>query len=986
MTVPSENTKISYTGDGSTTTFPFNFKIFNKNDLLGMVGSTEMVVDADYTVTGVGEALGGTVIFTTAPADTSGIVIMRDLEAIQETAYSSSGAFPATAHETALDRLTMLVQQLQEKVDRMPLLPVHTYESEDLGPLELPAPEAGYAIGWNAAGNGLALIAGGGGGGAGGGAGIYGGMVTGSLVDADGSLLSDGDGAIVISFGDISKAFMSNGTSQPSKAVNYPYALYDSAASKTIVAVQVDTDFEQHLVWYDHATDAWSDSIKIADGELSLDSHGNAALCIDSDGKYHAFYGSHNSELLHLISDDAHDPSAWSAGATASDNCTYPKVMVYGDEIHIFHRNFDGEDGQTNPWAHSKSADKGATWAETEILEEFTAEDITGGAYCGHPAISDDGTRIFLPFTVRYDKTIYSLQNIYVMVFDITDDHVYAVDGTDLGAKATEAEAEASLKIVNTGSDESSLPTVRLDANGYPHVIYCKGPAGITGWKWYHIYWNGSSWSTPVEICDFASDSHGEWAISDFEFTSPTSITAYLEMGLDPDSEESGIHKYQWISGSGWSFVEEVLASAYHGLPIHNVLIPKDHHADIELIFSDQDDHNYTRANLQSYAYDGSSFVPRAGEYQPTTSGFAMYILDADSGLPQNPPYVLKPTNNAGDKRWILQPNAVAQGAQSINSASLDQAVDYVLSHGDMVYQLLFPKRLVSGNCDVVLDSDNCQKGDLFIIINTGKGWGDPNYNGIEVYADTGKTILIDYVYPGAPKGFIFDGYHWLPALPGSASDNNMLERPNTVYGSLAYVEDGGSAFGYQANGNNKGIAFGYKADANNCGLALGSEANTNDKVGAVALGWYAYAKRTGEMAHPIHYTSNRQSHLLFEGWWGQTTDATPTEIFLGGVSNERFEVEEESVASFEIQIVARDNVADHGAMYTITGAIKRDGSDNTALLAAVTKTVVHEDDASWDVAVTADDTSEALIITVTGDASNPVRWGASGRFTEVSF
>ena len=814
-----------------------------------------------------------------------------------------------------------------------------------------------------------------------------GGMVTGSLVDIDGELLVDNSGAVIISPGDVSKAFMYNGTSQPSKAVNWPYSFYDSVANKTIISVQVDTDFEQHVVWYDHATEAWSDSSKIAEGVLDEDSHGNAAFCIDSDGYYHAFYGCHNSELEHLISDSPNDPSAWTAATNnPTTGATYPKVMVYGDEIHIFHRN-TGSAKTTNHWNHDKSTDKGATWSsDTEILAEFTAVAADGGCYAGTPDFSSDGKKIFLPLTARYDKTTYSLQNIYVLVFDVTDDHVYAVDETDLGTEATEAEAEASLKILDTGDDETSLPTCKLDSSGYPHVIYCRGPAGATGWKWYHIYWNGSAWSTPVEICELASDSHGEWAISDFEFTSATTITAYLEMGLDPDSTTSGINKYQWISGSGWSLVGEVLSSNYHGKSLSNILIPQNHHADLELVFSDQDDYNYTDATLQSYAYDGSDLVSRAGRYQPATSGFAMYLLDADSGLPQNPPYVLKPTDNAGNKRWILQPNAITQGAQSVKSASLDQAVDYVLVHGDLVYQLLYPKRVVSGNCDVVLDSDNCQKGDLFIIINTGKGHGTPFYPGIEVYADTDKSILIDYVYVGAPKGYIYDGYHWHPALPGSASDNNMNDRPNTVYGSLAYSEDGGSAFGYQANANNKGTAFGKQADGANLGVAVGEKADTKDKVGAVALGFYAYAKRTNEMAKPIRYSTNRQNHMLWEGWYGETSNATPKEIFLGGVNNARFDIESESVASFEIQIIARDNVADHGAFYTVSGAIKRDGSNNSALLTAFTKTVVHEDDNSWDVAVAVNDTTDALEITVTGDATNPVRWGAAGRFTEVSF
>ncbi len=157
MSLPNENTKISYTGNGSTTVFAYNFKVFNKAHLRVLIDSTEKTLDVDYTVTGVGEAAGGSVIFTTAPVNEISVVIMRDMDAIQETEYTTSGSFPATAHEAALDRLTMMVQQVQEQVDRMPLLPVHTYEGEGLDPLELPL-EAGYAIGWNAAGNALTLM------------------------------------------------------------------------------------------------------------------------------------------------------------------------------------------------------------------------------------------------------------------------------------------------------------------------------------------------------------------------------------------------------------------------------------------------------------------------------------------------------------------------------------------------------------------------------------------------------------------------------------------------------------------------------------------------------------------------------------------------------------------------------------------------------------------------------------------------------------
>jgi len=154
MSLANEKTKKSYTGNGSTTVFPYDFKVFNKAHMLVLVGSTEQTVDVDYTVTGVGEASGGNVIFTTAPADAASVVLMRDMDAIQETEYTTSGSFPASAHEAALDRLTMLVQQVQEQVDRMPLLPVNIFEAGALNPLVLPTGN-GRAIGWNSTGEEL---------------------------------------------------------------------------------------------------------------------------------------------------------------------------------------------------------------------------------------------------------------------------------------------------------------------------------------------------------------------------------------------------------------------------------------------------------------------------------------------------------------------------------------------------------------------------------------------------------------------------------------------------------------------------------------------------------------------------------------------------------------------------------------------------------------------------------------------------------------
>ena len=55
---------------------------------------------------------GGSVTFDVPPAAPIIITVLREVEQTQETNYTSFDAFPAESHETALDKLTMLVQQL----------------------------------------------------------------------------------------------------------------------------------------------------------------------------------------------------------------------------------------------------------------------------------------------------------------------------------------------------------------------------------------------------------------------------------------------------------------------------------------------------------------------------------------------------------------------------------------------------------------------------------------------------------------------------------------------------------------------------------------------------------------------------------------------------------------------------------------------------------------------------------------------------------
>lgn len=129
MTVSSSTSTASYTANGSTTTFAYPFKIFADSDLVVILRNTAtsvetvQVLNSTYTVTGAGNNTGGNVVFGTAPAVGNTVFIRRELPKTQETDFVPNDPFPAEAHENALDKLTMLVQQTSVDTDRAILFP-----------------------------------------------------------------------------------------------------------------------------------------------------------------------------------------------------------------------------------------------------------------------------------------------------------------------------------------------------------------------------------------------------------------------------------------------------------------------------------------------------------------------------------------------------------------------------------------------------------------------------------------------------------------------------------------------------------------------------------------------------------------------------------------------------------------------------------------------------------------------------------------------
>jgi len=123
MTISTTIIKNSYSGDGSTTVFPYTFKINAEADIQVIIraaNGTETVktLTTDYSVSGVGSASGGNVTMVTAPSATETVVIRRETTQTQTVDLVENDPFTAETVEGAFDKSIAVAQELQEEVDR----------------------------------------------------------------------------------------------------------------------------------------------------------------------------------------------------------------------------------------------------------------------------------------------------------------------------------------------------------------------------------------------------------------------------------------------------------------------------------------------------------------------------------------------------------------------------------------------------------------------------------------------------------------------------------------------------------------------------------------------------------------------------------------------------------------------------------------------------------------------------------------------------
>lgn len=156
MTITINATRNEYTATSGQTTFNYTFKIFSSTageDLnvyqtpsgQDFDDSTDLITA--YSITGAGDAAGGTIVLDTGATTGDRITIVSAIDEARTTDYQVNGDFDTTTVNNDFDRVVSLAKQQSEKLGRCLKLPESVQTSASL---DLPTPTASNFIRWKA--------------------------------------------------------------------------------------------------------------------------------------------------------------------------------------------------------------------------------------------------------------------------------------------------------------------------------------------------------------------------------------------------------------------------------------------------------------------------------------------------------------------------------------------------------------------------------------------------------------------------------------------------------------------------------------------------------------------------------------------------------------------------------------------------------------------------------------------------------------------
>jgi hypothetical protein len=303
---------------------------------------------------------------------------------------------------------------------------------------------------------------------------------------------------------------------------------------------------------------------------------------------------------------------------------------------------------------------------------------------------------------------------------------------------------------------------------------------------------------------------------------------------------------------------------------------------------------------------------------------------------------------------------AVPDGAATGGNVRGANAVDLQISRSAAT-------QVASGNQSVVIGASSTASSDGNVAIGSGVNASGNGAVGI------GGSITVS----GA-TGSVGIG----SSATASGQSSVAIGRVATASGVAAI------AIGHINNCSSTGsVAIGYDNTVNTgpAAVAIG-QTNRAYEEATLSTGTQALADRKSQRAHACGFFSSagdaQFSRFLLRN---KTTNATPTTLFSNGASS-RLTIPAGKMLSFTARITGIKSDGTAVAEYLRRGVIKRIGSTTSIVGAVETIGTDIEDNALTDVAITADDTNDALQINVTGITGETWRWVAVVEGLEIAY
>lgn len=161
MTITTQPARNEYTANAAQTIFNYTFKIFENTDLnvyitpSGSDANDSTQLTTAYTVTGLGDEDGGTIILAVGTNANDLVTIVSDIPSNRTTDYQNNGDFRPPTVNDDFDRVVSIAKKIEDVANRTLISPQSQQNAQQL---TLPAPESGRIMRWNTDESGLENI------------------------------------------------------------------------------------------------------------------------------------------------------------------------------------------------------------------------------------------------------------------------------------------------------------------------------------------------------------------------------------------------------------------------------------------------------------------------------------------------------------------------------------------------------------------------------------------------------------------------------------------------------------------------------------------------------------------------------------------------------------------------------------------------------------------------------------------------------------